>query len=440
MGNENTAKNKRTKKSAIAAGALAAVIAISGAFAFMSDHDNAINKFNFTNSDGDQSIDIQLSESEWVEENGQNILYGTPVAKNPVATNTGENEMYAFASVILPAKGVTVQNASGQIVDVNDVAITDLAAAGIQTTIVNNVSTADASATADETEILGVYKDADLTEAYEFGEDLPQDGTTKIYFKLSSTSPLGTAVDGQDYKVLEDTVDVDNYTSDILGHQFMLKLEDDGSDKIAIRELYTLEVAQDGKTVTKDDVSGVDRIISGAWDEFDVDDAIDSDTDNSDVDIYSRSAYHNGDGEWVDITESISDATVYVDGAGRIYSAHVFYYTTPLAKGESSVPVFDAVELINVNDGQIMEEDDMNIYVETYGVQTTGIGDALGETAANTAEGGVKIWDVLTNAENQTGFDLFGVVKDTQDDTVATYVQNGQNVANDYAVTTSVNP
>lgn len=470
-------KNKRTKRNGVIAVGLAAVLAIGGAFAFMSDHDNAINKFNFTSENGDSSLDIQLSETEWIEENGKDILYGTPVAKNPVATNIGSNDMYAFASVILPAKGVTVQNAQGKIVDLDDVAITDLAAAGVRRVIANNVTAADKVTEGDETEILGVFKDADLEEEFEFGEVLTadeDDDLIHVWFKLNADATMGTGytADGEvaeegdtvAYKVLADTVDTDNFTSDILGHQFMLKLEDDGSGKIAVRELYALET---GDGVTKDDITGADRSvnISGAWVEADDAAVSNAITDTSNVDfgkgqdvldddstalsvtgenqVYGRYNYNKATSDaagWIEITDKLDNATIYIDGAGRIYSAHVFYYSTPLEAGDSTVPVFDAVELINVADGQIMEEDDMNIYVETYGVQVKGLEDALGETDAASVEGGKIIWDVMANTTDQNGFDIFGVVKDTQDEVVAGYVAAGQNVDNDYAVTVTPAP
>lgn len=436
-------KNKRTRRNGVIAVGLAAALAIGGAFAFMSDHDNAINKFNFTSENGGSSINIRLSETEWLEENGVDILYGSPVAKNPVVTNVGTNDMYAFATVILPAKGVTVQNKNGQIVDVNDVPITDLTAAGIQRTIANNVTAADKVTKDDETEILGVFKDANLEKEYEFGEVIsfaPEATSSEtIYFKLNADATMGTgyteegevagAGDTVAYKVLADTVDPDNFTSNILGHQFMLKFKDNSSGDIAIRELYALET---GKGVTKDNVTGADRSVnvSGAWVE----------ADSNKNHVYSRYNYNKATGDnagWIEITDKLDNETIYVDGAGRVYSAHVFYYSTPLEAGDATVPVFDAVELINVTNGQIMEEDDMNIYVETYGVQVDGLGDALGETDAASVEGGKIIWDVMANTTDQNGFDIFGVVKDTQDDLVANLLDattNGgvQTVDNDY--------
>lgn len=427
-------KNKRTKKTAVISCGLAALVALGGAFAFMSDHDNAVNKFNFTDDKGNQSIDIQLSETNWREEDGVDILYGTPVAKNPVATNIGNNDMYAFASVIVPAKAVTVQNSRGQLVNVEDTTYESLEAAGLTSKIVSNITTGDKTKLDDETEILGVFADETLETELAFGDEVP----ATMYFKLNAGAPYGvgytednTVAGEQDtvaYKVLEDTLDVDNYTSNILGHQFMLKLiQDEDSDvKLDVRDLYTFEIANNGEA---------QRVISGAWTEHanaegEIDGAADaafSVFSRGEVNAYKAAveAVEAAEGidpvegspeveGWIEITDNISDPTVYVDGTGRIYSAHIFYYSKPLAKNEATVPVFDYVELLNVTDAQVEEQDDMNIYVETYGVQVTGVGDAIRENATKTEEG-VDIWDVMTNSENEFGFDIFGVVKDTND-------------------------
>jgi len=482
-------ERKRSKKSAIVAISMAAALLITGALAFMSDNDNAINKFNFTNSNGDQSVDVQLSETNWDETNGVDIQYGTPVAKNPVATNIGTNDMYAFATVILPAKGVVVQNKDGEVVGVDGQAIKGAAFdEKFTTSIVSNVSTGDKTLEKDRTEILGVFKDAALEKEYEYGEVIDGNrgnGAEVVYFKLNKTAqvdsfkdvtydnegtptPVLTAVLNNDaveddpntpdvnearpatvnYYILRDTVDEDNYTSDILGHQFMLKVEPKAGVDLEVRELYTLEKIKSGDNLDSKNPANADRIIDGAWVHYDnVPTAAAADADAAyenaagtvdgsanALNVYGRSAYHNGTGEWVEITDSVAQKTVYIDGAGRIYSAHVFYYTAPLAPEASTVPVFDYVELINVTNGQILEEDDMDIYVETYGLQTTGVGDALEGVTGNVAQG-AALWQVLTNSENQEGFDIFGVVKDTQDDIVADYVAHGQTAADDYKVT-----
>lgn len=441
-------KNKRTKKSAIMACGLAALIGLSGAFAFMSDHDNAINKFSFTDNDGNQTIDVQLSETEWVEEDGKDIQYGTPVAKNPVATNLGSNDMYAFATVIVPAKQVAVQNVAGALVDTDGVPA-DLADLGFKYIIASNVSDADKVQEDDETEILGVFTSSDLAAASElaFGDEI--DTTAPIYFKLNASSPYGVAykedgtafdADNDDpsdiaYKVLADTVDADNYTSDILGHQFMLKLvEDDDPNAVTpdYRELYHF------LGVDANDASGFDRSTSktpvidpsnvpdpnnAAWTAYDVDATIATDTDAA-IDVYARNFINNG---WVEITESISNPTIYIDSSDpdniKVYSAHVFFWngtagSAVLAPEASTAALFNAVELINVAADQLDGNEDMNIYVETYGVQVSGTRDALSDTEDGAAQGaadGVILWNVLTNSENQESFDIFGVVKDTQD-------------------------
>ena len=451
-------KNKRTKKSAVMACGLAALIAISGAFAFMSDHDNAINKFSFTSDDGAQSIDIQLIEENWDEASGESIQYGTPVQKDPKAKNIGEKDMYAFATVILPAKGVAVQNKLGQYVDVDGMPITgsDFTAM-FDTKIVSNITPADnAASTVDQTEILGVFKDAALTEEYDYGEEL----ASTVYFKLNSTAAVSTfpaanlttvagtpaveddpstdeneaadAVPG--YYILQDTVDQDNYTSDILGHQFMLKVVPKAGTTLDVRELFTLEL---------DDSGSADRIIDGAWVHYDdvpTAEAADAGEPYASaagevagsaaaLDVYGRSTYN--DAKWVEITDEIDNPTVYIDGAGRIYSAHVFYWTEALAPDAETDTIFDWVEFLNVAPGQIFDEDDLNIYVETYGVQVTGTEDALTGVSGDVAEG-AALWAVMTNSENQEGFDIFGVVKDTQDDELTALAADSKTVANDY--------
>lgn len=127
-------KMKRTKKSAIVAGALAAVIAVSGAFAFLTDYDDATNKFQFLDDDGEQTIDIDLVEPGWDEaledadqdgipdgdadqdgipDFAENVIYGTPVDKAPHVDNLGENDVYTFVTVLVPTKEVITSTSEG---------------------------------------------------------------------------------------------------------------------------------------------------------------------------------------------------------------------------------------------------------------------------------------------------------------------------------------
>lgn len=129
-------KMKKTKKSAIIAGCLAGVLAITGAFAFLTDYDSAENRFSFLDSDGEQTIDIELVEPGWdeaVEKDAQgefvetegdknangipdfaeNVIYGTPVDKAPHVENLGENDVYTFVTVLVPTKEVITSDANG---------------------------------------------------------------------------------------------------------------------------------------------------------------------------------------------------------------------------------------------------------------------------------------------------------------------------------------
>ncbi len=456
---------KRSKRSAIIAGGLAAIAAIGGAFAFLSDSDNAVNKFSFADENDNQSVDIEMKEPNWVESHGKNIKYGTPIAKNPIVQNisTSDNaqDVYAFATVILPAKSVAVQDVYGALINPDgsevtgvvtlrtdgnyyESATTDVAlnpavtadaakinAAKYVRKLVNNVSKNDIDAENDETDILGVYTNSDLADAHllKWGDDIP----ATVYFKLDSTSPYGSAVAGTNYKLLTDTVDGKTGVTNILGHQFIwsysVKLNE-GVPQAEIRELYTLERKANGSFVRTDNINDKTNNIGSAWaartflDENE-DEKFCYYRHNSD-EAAGTVAGINGtttdtnanvpeESHWIEITDEVynngnGDAVIYVDNDGRVYSAHVFYYSTPLAKGEETVPLFDGVELINISDNQIDADDDLNIYVNSYAVQTDGIGDAVPANATAKAEG-KAIWDVMTNSVDQGSFDIFSVVK-----------------------------
>ena len=106
--------NKRTKKGAIIALCMAGAIAISGAFAFLSDSESAINRFSFTDEDGEQTVDVEIQEPSWNEEDGQDILPLDTVNKDPQVVNKGENDVYAFVTVLVPtAKSIKLNRDDG---------------------------------------------------------------------------------------------------------------------------------------------------------------------------------------------------------------------------------------------------------------------------------------------------------------------------------------
>lgn len=114
--------NKRTKRSAIVALALAGAIAIGGAFAFLSDSESKINRFTFTDKDGEQTVDVSIDEPGWNEEDGQNMLPLDTVTKDPQVVNEGENDVYAYVTVLVPtAKSINLNNDDGTVYTANDI-------------------------------------------------------------------------------------------------------------------------------------------------------------------------------------------------------------------------------------------------------------------------------------------------------------------------------
>lgn len=114
--------NKRTKKGAIIALCMAGAIAISGAFAFLSDSESAINRFKFTDEDGEQTVDVTIEEPNWDEKEGEDILPLDTVAKDPQVVNEGENDVYAFVTVLVPtASKIELNNDDGSVYTAEDV-------------------------------------------------------------------------------------------------------------------------------------------------------------------------------------------------------------------------------------------------------------------------------------------------------------------------------
>lgn len=107
-------KINRTKRSAAVAAGMAGIILVSGAFAFLSDSESAINRFTFADDKGEQTVDVDIIEPNWKEVEGKDILPLDKVAKDPQVVNEGENDVYSFVTVLVPtAKEITLNNDDG---------------------------------------------------------------------------------------------------------------------------------------------------------------------------------------------------------------------------------------------------------------------------------------------------------------------------------------
>ena len=104
----NSSKTRRVKKrNSFIALMLVAALAITGALAYLTAKDSATNKFTVGN------VDIDLTEPSWVEGNGENVVPGQVIAKDPTITNTGKNDAFVYLMVSVPkADDITVVDES----------------------------------------------------------------------------------------------------------------------------------------------------------------------------------------------------------------------------------------------------------------------------------------------------------------------------------------
>ena len=81
------------------------LIAVGGVFAYLQDTDTKTNIFTLG------KVKIELTESNFVEENAQNVRPGDEIAKDPKITNIGRNSAYVYIKVINPI--VNISNGEG---------------------------------------------------------------------------------------------------------------------------------------------------------------------------------------------------------------------------------------------------------------------------------------------------------------------------------------
>ncbi len=87
--------------------ALSAVAIIGGTVAYLTDTENANNKFTIG------KVDIDLTEPNWKEEENQHLEAGVTVKKDPTITNIGINDAYVYLQVQIPRKSVITVDKNG---------------------------------------------------------------------------------------------------------------------------------------------------------------------------------------------------------------------------------------------------------------------------------------------------------------------------------------
>ncbi len=129
----NKAKVTRT---AILALSLAAVAGIGTAAAYFTDSEIAHNSFTVG------SIDIELAEEEWdiwKTANPDPIVPDQEIPKDPVISNTGDNDAYVFATVTVPTANIVTAGETGARVDAAETQLFHYSVNGNWTLVTSNV-------------------------------------------------------------------------------------------------------------------------------------------------------------------------------------------------------------------------------------------------------------------------------------------------------------
>lgn len=102
------------------------------------------------------------------------------------------------------------------------------------------------------------------------------------------------------------------------------------------------------------------------------------------------------------LNEGWSAVKSVVNTVGDSYSTYIFGYNKPLAKGETTLTVFDRVKFANIVEGQI-DSTDVNIPIKAYAIQAE-----VNSDGGTTTIDGVTIADA-NNLTNQELKDIYSV-------------------------------
>lgn len=330
--------NTRTKRSAIVAICLAGVILVSGAFAFLSDSESAINRFTFADKDGEQTVDVEINEPSWVEQDGKDILPLDTVRKDPEVTNVGENDVYSFVTVLVPtAKSIMLNKEDGSTYEANSVELFSYKV---------NDGWVEISATKFGAPIK--EKNTTLNRTFTLENHL---GETQVVELVGNSF-----VNGENVSVIKDLGANVYYTAHTYAYAAsdteMTKLEA-GKTTPAVFESVTLINIADGARVYET-FEEVEAKLIAKYGEA----AVAVDADKREI-VVTKDGAKNTFVERVE-GEGENAYTVVVDS-----SANIQYKVL----------------------SQFTEEDNLNIYVDTYAIQADNVEGTIDE-----------IWDICANA------------------------------------------
>lgn len=174
------------KKNIVIAIAAVCVLVIGASFAYFVDHSKVTNSFTV----GD--IEVEVSEPNWNPEEGKDITPNKVIKKDPLVTNTGVNDAYAFVSVKVPKANVTTVTANGAL---NEKKVQDLF-----TYKVNN-----------NWKLIKTNDGTDHTE-YVYGY-VGDNGNMKVLKKGEKTNPVFDSV--QFINIVDEQIDGQNLDIDV---------------------------------------------------------------------------------------------------------------------------------------------------------------------------------------------------------------------------------
>lgn len=101
-------ENRKSKRSQVAAIAMAGVLSLGAIGAYLTDGDTTTNTFTVG------QVTIDLTETNWNPDSVKMILPEEEYAKNPEVTNDGVNSAYVFVEVKVPCANVTTADETGK--------------------------------------------------------------------------------------------------------------------------------------------------------------------------------------------------------------------------------------------------------------------------------------------------------------------------------------
>lgn len=192
-----------------------------GLSAYFTASSSATNTFTVGN--GDSNVSVNLEEPNWDPEDAKDITPLQEFAKNPIVTNTGDNDVYVFQTVTIPYENIETAAGDGKKIAAADTQLFSYGYDGtagvktdwtlVKTGKVGDLTIADTTSIAGATESFGAIDTANKTITYVFAytggsgnnmKALPSGSTTSSPFDFVKfvNATEATTFDGKQLDVI----------------------------------------------------------------------------------------------------------------------------------------------------------------------------------------------------------------------------------------------